>query len=273
MILYLLLIILNLAHADPTWKWSNAIKIVEKHEFYENNEILVKPKDSWQTLFAVLYNDSNLKTFKDCIFYRIPGLEKGILKIKTIPAAKKCEEHLFLSGDQEWKNLKAVQFSVQDTFLSISLTNEHFQIEKWDVPLFNVFERPKPKGLMSSAEFRSAKLIYLTPHKSDLKVSPQLAKALPEKKLCHAIGEDCEQKSPSTCNLCPNGWYEIPNGCLQGPKYCGSIECGLKNKPACRRGMKYQKKEVKYSCREDSSFAYCAKGLSIQCQGNLPYCI
>jgi hypothetical protein len=273
MILYLFLIILNVAQADPTWKWSNALKIVEKHEFYENNEVLIKPKNSWQTLFAVLYNDSNLKTLKDCIFYKVPGEEKGILKIKTMAADKNCGDQLFLPGDQEWKNLKAVQFSVQDNFLSISMTNEQFQIEKWDVPLFNVFEHPQAKGLMSSAEYRSAKVIYLTPHKNDLKVKPQIAVSLTDKKICHDINEDCEEKSPSVCSQCSGGWYEIPNGCMQGPKYCGSIECGLKNQPACRRGMKYQKTDTKYGCREDNSFAYCAKGLIIQCQANLPYCM
>lgn len=273
MILYIVLIALNVARADPTWKWSNAIKIVEKHEFYVNNEILLKPKDSWQTLFAVLYKDSNLKTFKDCIFYRIPGQEKGILKIKTIGAEKKCADQLYLQGDQEWKNLRGVQFSIQDNFLSISLTNQQFQIEKWDVPLFNSFENPKVKTLMSSAEYRSPRMIFLTPHKSDLKILPQLAVPLPNNKICHDISENCEQKTPSVCSQCAGGWYEIPNGCAQGPKYCGIQECGLKHQPACRRGMKYQRVDTKYSCRDDHSFAYCARGLDVQCQGNLPYCI
>jgi hypothetical protein len=273
MIFYFILLMMNAAHADPTWKWSNSIKIVEKHEFYVNNEVIIRPKDSWQTLFAVLYHDSNLKTFKDCIFYKVPGSETGILKLKTITADKKCEDFLYRPGDQEWKNLKALQFSVKENLLSISQTDANFQIEKWDVPLFNVFEHPKPIGLMSSAEYRSPKAIYLTPYKGILTIRPEAATPIQDKKICHDISEDCEEKSPSTCSQCSEGWYEMPNGCVQGPKYCGSIECGLKNQPACRRGMKYQRVQTEYRCREDHSFAYCAKGLRVECHVNLPYCI
>jgi len=273
MILFLLLLMLSVVQADPTWKWANATKIVEKHEFYLNNEIIVKPQNSWQVLFAVLYQNTNLSTLKDCIFYHVPGKEKGTLKIKTIASESKCEDYLFQPGDLEWKNLKALHYAIQENFLTISMTNENFQVERWDVMIFKKFEHPQPKSLMSSAEYRSPKIIYLTPYRGLLKVHPQIANAQPDNVNCHEISEDCKEKAPSTCSQCVEGWYEIPNGCKQGPKFCGSIDCGQKNQPACRRGMKYQRVEAEYSCRDDHSFAYCMKGLSLQCQGNLPYCI
>lgn len=274
MIWPLLLIMLQLVYADPTWKWANAIKIVEKHEFYKNNEVLVKPKNSWQILFAVLYQDSNLRSFKDCVYYQVPGDEAGVLKIKTIPAINGCEEFLYRPGDQEWRDIRALQYSIVDNLISISLTNAKFEISKWDVVLFNAFEHPQPKILMSSAEYRSPKVIYLTPYKGKQTVKPQPAMTLTNKKICHEITEDCQEKSPSVCSQCPGGWYEIPNGCPVGPKFCGSITCGLKNQPACRRGYKFQRSSSDtFRCRDDHSFAYCAKGLIVQCQGNLPYCI
>ena len=274
MIWLIMLTLSQFVSADPTWKWANAIKVVEKHEFYLNNEVITKPKNSWQALFAVLYHDSNLVTFKDCVFYKVPGDEPGILKVKTVPAAQKCEEFLYQPGDQEWKNLKALQFSLTDNFLSISITNAKFENEKWDVALFNVFEHPQPKSLMSSAEYRSPKVIYLTPYKGQQKIKPRPAVPLTDKKICHNIAEDCKEVSASICTQCPNGWYEIPNGCPVGPKYCGAASCGLKNQPACRRGYKYQRSETtEFRCRDDHSFAYCAKGLTLQCQGQLPYCI
>lgn len=273
MIMLILLLMGGLGFADPSWKWVNAVKVVEKHEFYTDNEVIKKPQNSWQTLFAIVYHDSNLNAFKDCVFYRVPGEESGVLKIKTINEKQKCESFLFEKTDQEWKDLKALQYSIKDNYLSLSLTNSKYEIERWDIPLFNVFENPKPKSLMSSAEYRSPKVIYLTPYKGRLSVWPRKAPVLEDKKLCHDISEDCQEKSLSTCGLCPQGWFEVPNGCPQGPKFCGRMICGLKNRPACRRGMKYQRTEKKFHCREDASFAYCAKGLSIQCQGNLPYCI
>lgn len=271
---FLLLLLMSLSTlANPSWKWSHAIGVVEKHEFYTNNEIIIKPKDSWQTLFAVLYRDSQMKTFKDCVFYYVPGVESGRLKMKTISSEGRCEDYLFQDGDKEWKDLKAIQFSFQNNFLSLSITNQQFQIERWDVPLFNVYKNPRPKGLMSSAEYRSSGIISLTPYHRQSESRLQKPVALKDKENCHNVSEDCVEKSPSQCTQCEYGWFEIPNGCPQGPKYCGSNTCGTKNKPACRRGMKYQMKETQLSCREDHSFAFCAKGLRIQCQGNLPYCI
>ena len=273
MMLYLFLSLINVSYADPSWKWTNAIKIVDKHEFYTNNEIIVRPKNSWQTLFGVLYHDSNLKTLKDCLYYKVPGDgEAGTLKMKTIPAEKPCEEFLFAVGDQEWKGLKALQYSLDDKLLSVSLTTAQFQVEKWDVPLFNVFSHPEPKLSMSSAEYRSPKVMYLTPYKGMATIRPEKGSPLSDKKLCHDVNEICEEKSPSICSECSNGWYEIPNGCPEGPKYCGNLGCGQKSQPACRRGIMYQREEKVYNCVEDSSFAYCSKGLTLQCQGNLPYC-
>lgn len=273
MMIGILLIFISFAQADPSWKWANAIKIVEKHEFYTNNEVITRPQNSWQVLFAVMYNDSNLKTLKDCLFYKVPGDELGVLKLKTMPAEKPCEEALYTPGDLEWKDLKALQFSLQDRLLSVSLTNLQFQIEKWDVPLFNVFEHPKPKPLMSSAEYRSPKMIYLTPYKGIEVIRPEKSAGLANKTTCHDVQEDCSQKSPSICSQCAEGWYEVSNGCASGPKYCGKLACGSKDQPACRRGIKYQRVEKLYDCQEDASFAYCSKGFTVTCQANLAYCL
>lgn len=269
----MLIFVSLLSLADPTFRWNNSVKIVDRHEFYTNNEVIKKPRDSWQTLFAVLYRDTNLTESKDCVFYRVPGEEPGILKIKILKSTESCEAHLFNPGDEEWKGLKALQFAVQDNFLALNMTDEKFQVTRWDIALFNAYQHPEPKIFMSSAEYRAPKLMFLNPYKGQLKVSPKKTTLKLQNKVCHEVTEDCSVKGPSTCSQCPNGWYEIPNGCPQGPKFCGSLDCGEKNQPACRRGMKYQKKELEFSCRDESSFAYCAKGLRIQCQGVLPYCI
>lgn len=273
MIAFLFTLISFMTLANPTLKWSNAIEIVEKHEFYKNNEVITKPENSWQVLFAVLYRDENMVTFKDCLFYRVPGIEPGILKLKTISIEKSCGEFIFSDGHQQWSGLKSLQFSIENDFLSLNLTNSNYQSEKWDIPFFNVYRRPVPKILSNSAEYRSPQFIFLNPHRGNAPITPQKSIALKDQTPCHNVSDTCEEKSPSICFQCEHGWFEIPNGCPQGPKFCGRSECGLKNQPACRRGMKYQRKTADYECRLDQSFAYCAKGLSVQCQGNLPYCL
>ncbi len=272
MIVIWLVSLLNLVFANPSLKWSQATQITERHEFYANNEVIEKPKDSWQLLLAIIYKDSQLKTHKDCLFYYVPGEDAGRLKVKTISVEDKCEKYLFENGNQEWTKLKALQFSFEHNYLTLSITDEFFQVERWDIPLFNSYLNPKPKLMMSSAEYRSPRFLFLTPYKGRSQNLLHARNALPDKTLCHDISEDCSEKSPSNCTKCENGWFEIPNGCSQGPKYCGQMVCGAKNRPACRRGMSFHKQEAAPDCRVDSSFAYCSKGLRIQCQGALPYC-
>jgi hypothetical protein len=273
MILIIIFFMLSVVYADPTWKWTNAIEVVDKHEFYKNDQIIDRPKDVWQLLFAVVYHDSNLQTLKDCVFYKVPGTELGILKIKTIHHDKTCEEMLYRPGDFELGQLKALQFKQQENFLSIIITDQEFKVIRWDTPLLNNFIRPAPKILMSSAEYRAGRILFLKPNHGEMAHKQLKAISVKDIKQCHEINEDCSEKTSSSCTQCPYGWYEIPNGCPQGPKFCGSITCGTKGAPACRRGIEWQRVKKRFRCREDSSFAYCAKGLSIQCEGDLAYCL
>jgi hypothetical protein len=269
----LLLLLTSFAWADPSLKWTNAIDVVEKHEFYQNHEVIKKPKGSWQTLFGVIYRDNSLRTQKDCLYFRVPGDEPGELKIKNVSVDTRCEVHLFSPGDQTWTGLKAFQFAVLPERLSVSLTLGGYKSERWDVPLMNVFRRPSPKSGMSSADYRAPKIFFLSPKQNSSGDPLIKLERLKDKDACHVINEQCQETSKSICDQCPAGWYEIPNGCDQGPKFCGELECGGKNQPACRRGTKWQRRDGEYECRRDDSFAFCAKGLRVQCNGNLPFCL
>jgi len=254
----------------PPVHWSSALKITERHEFYQNNEVLSKPKGAWQTLFAIVYPDASLNLFKDCVFYKVPGDGPGILKIKSMDVSDSCENYQEKSGNTEIQNLKALQFSLGDSEIILNFTLPDFRNTRWRIPLVNDFTKSSPRMLMSSAEFKAPKLILLATKKEITSTSHVPKKE--DKSLCHDVREDCQEVSPSTCGQCPNGWYEAPNGCPQGPKFCGVMECGLKNAPACRRGMRFQRERKKFSCRVDSSFAFCAPGLSIQCLGDQAWC-
>lgn len=275
MIFFLPLLMSFMISAKPTGRWMTALEVVEKHEFYQNNEVILKPKGSWQTLFAVIYTDGQLRRKKDCVYYRVPSEEPGILKIKTIDSKGSCEEHLFQPGDEEISGLKSLQYSITDQDISLYLTHQKFKIERWNVPLLNIHKRPSPRPLLSSAEYRSPKMIFLSPSNKDLKTElPKKIGLLQDNEKCHHISDDCKELAPSRCHECPEGWSEIPNGCPVGPKVCGVHRCGLKHQPACRRGLKYQRKdEKKFDCRIDNGFAYCSKGHSIQCQGSEAWCL
>lgn len=264
----LLLLIPLLSFASPPTHWSTVTSVTERHEFYKNNEVILRPTDTWQTLFAVIYPDRSLNQQKDCIYYRVPGNESGILKVTNVSLEKLCDTALEEKPALELRDLKALQFAVTDNDISLYITRSDYRITNWSFPLMNKFSHVKPRETLSSAEFKASKMIFLAPL-TTLEESPVLS--MDEKK-CHVINDDCEEISASTCHLCSQGWYEAPNGCPQGPKYCGLKGCGGKNQPACRRGMKYQRMRKKFECREDTSFAYCNPGLMIQCVGAEAWC-
>jgi hypothetical protein len=267
-LLYLLLSFVTFAAAPL--QWSSYYDVRNRHEFYKNNEDLLKPKDSWQALFAVAYLDRNLNLIKDCVYYRIPGDLPGVLKIKTTFGSDDCEKYLLAEGTKTWEKLKALKFSIEEGKFWIDLNFEDYRSERWEIVSKNNWARPSRLNGLSSREVKGPKLIYLSSESLGKNLSVQALKKNGD--LCHAINDECQELSASSCDTCPEGWYEIPNGCSRGPKYCGVLNCGKKNQYACRRGMRWQRKDQKFDCRVDSSFAYCSGDLKVQCEGQRAIC-
>jgi hypothetical protein len=241
--------------------WNSAFRILDRHEFYQSLDIIDRPVHTWQHLFSVVYPDRNLKLLKDCVFYFIPKNNDGVLKLKSISLKDSCEKYVYEKGDFEVINLKSLQFSLHDK-IYLYFTLADFSSQKWQIQLLKE-NKNQPQMLSSSAEYQMGKYLLLSS-----KIS--LNNGTPKRpKICHDINQDCNEVSPSRCELCPDGWYEVPNGCPIGPKYCGVQICGIKNRPACRKGTISEKP---IDCRKDSSFAYCASGLTVQCEGPLAYC-
>lgn len=268
--IFILLLSSLLAYAEAPLHWAHVLEVNDKHEFYQNHETIIKPQDSWQTLFSLVYVDKDLKRLKDCVFYRVPGKEQGALKIKTMNSVEKCDEEILNPGDTEVLGVRTLQYSIYDRRVNIDLSLENFKVQSWEATLQGAFVRPKASMGMSSAEYKSPKIIYLAPKSSVKQVKE--GTLLKDKKLCHDVNESCQETAKSECSSCENGWYEVPNGCASGPKYCGTLQCGSKDQPACRRGMKWQKSEKDFDCRTDSSYAYCSSGFKVTCEGQKAFC-
>jgi len=267
MMAWILLILSALTFAKAPTRWNATTEIVEKHEFYQNNEVISKPKNSWEIIFAFIYPDTSLNLHKDCVYYKVPGDGAGILKVKISKPEIPCEKFRYDPGDIEVRDLKSFQFTISKTSVYFHLTYTNFKSDRWDMFLMNNFTAPEIQYSLSSAKLQSPEIIMVASGGEKNEAKENL------KGICHDIAEDCSEKLPSVCHKCSEGWFEIPNGCAIGPKFCGVQECGGKNRPACRRGMKYQRnKKTKFVCSEDSSFAYCSKGFSVECEGALAYC-
>lgn len=253
--------------AEMPGAWSSAFKIQELHEFYPENKVITEPQESWQHLFSVLVLNEKFAEQKDCVFYSVPGDLPGKLKVKTIDTQEDCADHLLEPGVNEWDGVHNLQFSRTEEGLKIGFSQKK-KIVSWEI-ITPKFRAPDPSLHLSSVELKSPRYLLLAKGMDSEKTErPKLKKD----QLCHSINDECEEVSEPICQLCEGGWYEIPNGCAQGPKYCGIQNCGGINLPACRRGRVYQRKVEKFDCRVDPSFAYCQKGLTVQCEGQKAYC-
>jgi hypothetical protein len=268
MMLLWLLLLSSLLRADYPPQWSAAYKVSQQHEFYAPNEIIAKPAGSWQLLFALTYWGQNVTPIKDCIFFKVPGEEPGVLKYKTTVADGNCEDYLQRPGDRQWEGIKALQFSIADEQINLSLTYSGFRQQRWRIQLDSRAGAAVPERLMSSAQFKVGRIIVLAHHPGTL----DAAAMGQDGEVCHEVRDNCEVVAASTCSDCQHGWYEVPNGCPVGPKFCGAQSCGGKNQPACRRGMKWQRQKKIFDCRQDQSFAYCSSGFNLQCEGAHAYC-
>jgi hypothetical protein len=258
-----------MAFANVPLHWSHILEVTERHEFYQNHEPIMKPSEAWQVLFAVTYIDSNLIKFKDCVMFKVPGSVSGILKVKSIVASSSCDEFLLGPGDVEIKEVKSLQFSTGPDEAEIIFSVANFKTTKWKTSTSGFKGKSLPGMSVSSAEVKGPKIILLA---SKLNTKTDPSSFLNENTLCHNINEDCIEVGPFNCSRCERGWHEVPNGCKTGPKYCGLNRCGEANLPACRRGIVWQKNEVDFDCRTNSSFAYCRQGLQVSCEGRKAYC-
>ncbi len=240
---------------------------MEKHEFYSNGETILKPRNSWQSLFALTFLDSNFSITKDCVYYRVPGDEPGKLKVKAVSFERECNSEILAPGDLELELISGLSMFVEENSVKL-VFQQNKKNESWSVTTVADWKKPEPRLLLSSADYKSPAVISLASGSGPAK-KPE---GIKDGTLCHNIASDCQELAPSVCRNCDHGWQELPNGCPVGPKVCGPAACGGKDQPACRRGIVWQRKEEIFDCRSNTSFAWCSGKLSVTCDGDKAYC-
>lgn len=233
---------------------------LEVHEFYKDNELITRPVDAWQNIASFSISNSDLSISRLCLKYRPSSEAKGTFRIELMPLANKCQEEGKIIYEQE--ALLGIQFQ-RDPDFKITFSHKDFSTTTWTIKTI------KKKGsleLLSTPEkLWGEKILFLSEHSDSQTL-------LKDGTQCLKINNDCTVEGESLCQQCENDSLEAPNGCLIGPRYCSSAECGNKGSPACRRGVRFQNKR-NLDCRVDMSFAFC-KGESVpSCQGQEVWCL
>lgn len=229
------------------------------HEFYQDNELITKPLDAWQTIVSFSVSNSDLSLSQVCLKYR-PAVEaQGVFRVEKMDLMKNCDE----SGKiiYELNSLHGIQFERGSDF-KIVFTHKDFSMSSWVIKTLEI--KRNLELLDSPDKAWGETVLFLT---EDSAPSALLADGVQ----CLKVLDDCTIIGVSTCHQCQNGSLEAPNGCLIAPRYCSSFECGTKGNPACRRGVKVFKQRV-LDCRKDSGFAFCSGEATPTCQGSEVWC-
>ena len=283
-ILFLFLILItNVFASEVEWQkrlWG-AREIVDLYPNHESFQLIEKPEGAVQAMMGLVLFNNKLEVYKECLAYEIPLRgEMGSVFLTTTSALTPCEEVIAIGKREHILNVRSLSFSLNDSNLILRFSDDKFRSRDISISLPLLKKNKKPEKLQSLVQRKWGRsLIVLQSNREESFKQPALLGKFEDVwgsntlSLCENVSEDCE-RSVSQCDQCRFGYFEIPNGCVQGgPKYCGVDQCGMKGMPACKRGFLYQNQtQEKMDCRTDASFAFCKKGLRVRCQGNLAIC-
>lgn len=258
MITFFLFFISTIAHSFPH-ELTSIYERLTVHEFYKDNELITHPADAWQVIASFSTVNSDLSLSKVCFKYRPAKEAEGIFRVESMPLDGNCND----SGHKifEQHSLYGIQFQRRPDF-KVIFSHKDYSTNSWTIKT----KTPKSELelLDTPDKFWGESVLFL----SDNKFSVPL---LSDGTMCLKVKDDCTVEGVSSCHQCENGSLEAPNGCLVGPRYCSSFECGTKGNPACRRGVKFLKQRV-LDCRRDHNFAFCAEDTIPTCQGAEVWC-
>lgn len=233
---------------------------LETHEFYKDNELITKPLDAWQVIASFSLVNKDLSLSRACLKYRPAQEANGLFRVETMSIQESCSSE----GKKiyEIDSLYGIQFERFPEF-KIVFSHKNFTTSSWIIPSIS---KKKTLSLLDTPDkYWGESAIFLNEELGT-------GELIKDGERCLNVADDCTILGESKCHMCENISLEAPNGCLVGPRYCSSSECGTKGNPACRRGVKFQKKRV-LDCRTDSSFAICAGDSTPTCRGQEVWCL
>jgi hypothetical protein len=139
-----------------------------------------------------------------------------------------------------------------------------------------IFHSPFLKSSIEGVQF-SAGLRNESASKS---IPSQLIKNLPvshypELIKCGEWDDQCTPVMDDKCHLCQQGYSQVMHGkcALHGIRFCGTVDCGGKNKPPCHLGRSHIENEDFMGCSELSEEWLCHPGLILDCSAKpFPLC-
>lgn len=266
---WLLLLLPLFAWADEgdDWskRWFTVSEVVERHEGYQNNDVIKKPEGTWQLLYAVIRTEeAPAGLSKDCLWVKVPAHDDGELRIVAVHPGKACAGTWENPATIVMSGLKAIQSSQEGSEAKLWLTLANGRVLNWKVRFINKINERTPVLYDSSARARSYPGAFFFAPNSE--ITGAKARDLVGDITDEYPTNPCSFKDGS-CQKCRWGVYQVASD-----YFCGIDRCGEKNQPACRRGKTWQRTRNEFSCRTDDSHIFCGPGLRVECEGERAIC-
>lgn len=218
---------------------------IEFSKEYVNNQEIKDPPGTWIKIIS---------TPKVCLFYKTPYKKNlGILKLAEIKNSK-CDEIEDTSFMKDKIESLSVEYDKKKLEIHLNMNQEKMTLSLLGIKKMGDFRK-------YSSNIEEYKIPSLTLNEIVLR------NYIEDGKLCHGVNSNCNSIVENTCDNCKSGFHEVVDyNCPQGgSKYCGQIECGQKDLPACPRGYEVLDTKLSSLCFDGSPAGNCAPGLKTFC--------
>jgi hypothetical protein len=254
------------------------------------------PPNTWIRIFQARVFDELGTAKYYCVFYRVPGEKKGILR--SILSGVECLENYQNGKLVDWtgvSHLKVWRPEFDRKILNNTLKTGRFYLTGKnherdffiEIPLFNIAVKRELKRHSSALLPLMLKGAYVTKKrlpKAQITKDELLGQFEDNYRdrssvVCHEFSKDCNEIVSFRCDQCRFGWYSVVGISTCGgqmTRFCGVNQCGQRGMPACPRGYESAKRmnlDNFMLCYDGSPMGYCEAGLETVCDGRVLVCL
>jgi hypothetical protein len=235
------------------------VSSIKFNDSYLNKGVVNRPPRVWVELLRY----DNGQNIRKCLIFKTPYKdEKGVLKLVDLKQ-KKCSTfekgEVIFDGLEELKvQLSSKGQNGRKSYLVLRYGVGEQQ-QSYEIPLLNYVKRKSFQKYDNQLDIGFI---------DELSFGKVLAiKTIADGNVCYGVNSECKVVIDNECDKCQSGFYEVvdfncPGG---GSKFCGAIECGKRNQPACPRGYQILDSKLPSLCFDGSPAGLCEAGLRTFC--------
>jgi hypothetical protein len=252
---------------------------IKNHYEFSLDEMIKGPEGLWRPILEIKSLDLNLNSHSICLFFLNLNSKTSQWQW-TISKTNSCQNKQDQETLESFEDTKSLYIKINKNSIKLISETIDKKILKQEINLLNIENRKKNYSLFSDdrqenfypgvlvlSQFNKVgKKEIIEPYPRDLK---EVLKSKP----CGGVNEKCEPIENQCEKKCITNFFIIPNGCPQGgPRYCGELNCGGEEMPACFRGHGEKNSILKKDLRLNQSSVYCQEPYKLEIIDSLAIC-